>query len=353
MASALVTGATGLVGSHIVERLLADGWRVRALIRRGAERDEPRQRAHWDAERWLSDHGVGLARGDILDLPSFADAARGHDVIFHTAAAVTPRASLAHPYDAYRIPNVDGTRNAIAAAERSGARLLQLSSVAVYGPDARYAPDSAGRRVDEARPLQPLPDRAYYARSKRESEELVMAAHASGRIWATAVRPDVIYGPRDRQFVPRIARLLRLRLAPVIGGGRTTLAIVHAAHVADGAVRAATCDRAGGAVYNLANDFDVTVRDFFRLAAVGLRHPVHAVRVPLWVARAGLRITKGMVALTRGGGMSVVTTSSLSFLTKDNPFSSDRARRELGWSPTIAPETGIPDAFRWWAEHRQ
>src|SRR6185437_2789159 len=133
MPSALVTGATGLVGSHIVERLVAAGWRVRALVRKS---DAVRHDAAegWDGVGWLRGQGVELVAGDILDLSAFGQAARGCDVIFHTAAAVTPRTSRVHPYDAYRIPNVNGTRNAIAAAEQTGARLLQLSSVAVYGP---------------------------------------------------------------------------------------------------------------------------------------------------------------------------------------------------------------------------
>lgn len=356
MPTALVTGATGLVGSHIVERLRADGWTVRALVR---EHDgpKPRGRNGWDAMAWLRAQGASLAAGDILDVRTLADAARGCDVIFHTAAAVTPAAQRAHPYDAYRIPNVEGTRNAITAAERSGARLLQLSSVAVYGPKARYdsaaGTEQTSRGVDEATPLRPLPERAFYARSKRESEELVLEAHAAGRIWATAVRPDVIYGPRDRQFVPRIARLLRLRVAPIVGGGRTTLAIVHAAHVADGAVRAAMTSTAGGAVYNLANDFDVTVADFLRLAARGLGHSIRLVSIPVWLAQLGLSLTKGMLSIVRGGGLSVVTSASLAFLTKDNPFTSDRARRELGWTPTLRPETGIPEAFRWWKAQRR
>jgi nucleoside-diphosphate-sugar epimerase len=294
-----------------------------------------------------------MVAGDILDLPSLVQAARGCDAIFHTAAVVTPPTSRVHPYDAYRIPNVDGTRNAVAAAERAGARLLHLSSVAVYGPQARYAPSASGRGVDETTVLRPLPDEAYYARSKRESEDLVLAAHAAGRIWGTAVRPDVIYGPRDRQFVPRIARLLQFRLAPVVAGGNTTLAIVHAAHVADGAVRAATNDAAGGSAYNLANDFDVTLREFYRLAAQGLGHALRTVSVPAWLARASFAAIKGVMAVARGGGMSVVTTSSLDFVTKDNPFSSERARRELGWSPRVEPGVGIPAAFRWWREHRR
>jgi len=346
--SALVTGATGLVGSHIVERLLSDGWRVRALVRRAAEAAPGTAPRTWNGTEWLRDRGAQLSSGDILDLPTFADAARGCDVIFHTAAAVTPSASRIHPYDAFRIPNVDGTRNAIAAAERAGARLVQLSSAAVYGSEARYATPEDGGVLDEDTPLRPLPDGAYYARSKRESEALVFAAHAGGTVWATAVRPVVIYGERDRQFVPRIGRLLRRGIAVVVNGGHTTLAIVHAAGVADGAVRAALNDRAGGRAYNLTNDFDVTLRDFYRLAAQGLGESARIVSVPSSVARAAFAAAKAVLRLVGGSGMSIVTTSSLGFVTRNNPFTSDRARRELGWSPSVPPDVGIPDAFRWW-----
>jgi nucleoside-diphosphate-sugar epimerase len=347
--TALVTGATGLVGSHLVERLRIDGWRIRALVRNPSGTGSAPN--GWDGLGWLHAQGVELVPGDILDLSAFVAAAKGCDVIFHTAAAVTPRTTRIHPYDAYRIPNVDGARNAVAAAEHSGARLLQLSSVAVYGPESRYA-QAPGKLVDETTPLDPIPERAYYSRSKRESEELVMEAHAAGRIWATAVRPDVIYGRRDRQFVPRVARATRLGIVPLVGGGLTTLAVVHAANVADGAYLAATNDGAGGRAYNLANDFDVTVKNFFQLAGVGLQRRMHFVIVPRDVARIGLKVVKRALRVATGGRLSVLSTASIDFVAKNNPFSSERARQELGWNPAVRPEVGVPEAFRWWKEHR-
>ena len=331
MPSALVTGATGLVGSHIVEQLVRTGWSVRAVVR--------------TPNPELALRGVDTVLGDVLDVDTLARAAAGRDIIFHTAAAITQRGGWA----AYRGLNVDGTSNAIEAAARAGARLLQLSSVAVYGPNGRFR--GALGKTDENTPLAELPERAYYSRSKRESEHLVLAAHARGRIWATAVRPDVVYGPRDRQFVPRIAKLLQRGYAPLIDGGRSTLAIVHAANVADGAIRAATHDVAGGQVYNLANDYDVTVRDFLRLAARGLGRPMHLIPIPLPIAKAAFRATKAIVKLVAPGRASVLSVASLSMITRDNPFTSDRARRELGWAPVIHPEQGIPDAFRWWLTH--
>lgn len=337
--TALVTGASGLVGSHIVEQLLRDGWSVRALARdpQGARGAIP------GGDR------VEVVRGDVLDAASFISAASGAHVIFHCAAHIIARGG----WDTYRLTNIDGARNAIAAAERSRARLLQLSSVAVYGSASRYEAKRHGGATDEDTPLTPLPERAFYARSKRESETLVMRAHTEGRVWATAVRPSVIYGRRDRQFVPRIAALLRGFPVPLLNGGRSIMSVVHAANVADGAILAATSDRAGGRAWNLANDFDVSVRRFFELAGAGLgRNPVF-VPMPVGAARLGLRGIKWATRLLSGGKYSLVSNSAIEFIAEDNPFSSSRARRELGWTPTVRPEAGIPDAFRWWAEKQK
>lgn len=334
MRRALVTGATGLVGSHIVERLGMEGWSVRALVRE-----------HADAA-WLSAHHVDLALGDILDPVPFAAAAHGCDVIFHTAAAITPRGG----WESFSRPNIDGTANAIAAAESSGARLVHLSSVAVYGPSGRYR---AGGATDEAAPLQPIPPLAYYARSKRDSEAMVLEAHREGRIRATALRPCVVYGPRDRQFIPRAARLLDTGFAPMIGEGDAVLSIVHAANVADGAVRAATIDGAQGRAFNLANDFPVTVAEFVRLAGIGLGRELRVARVPPGLARGAVAVARVGARLTMGPGMDAMVASTLDFLTRDNPFTSDAARETLGWDPPVRPDTGIPEAFRSWAESRR
>ena len=337
MKRALVTGATGLVGSHIVERLLADGWEVRGLVRSPSSRDVVDLQAI----------GLEPVQGDVLDGERFAQAAKGVDVVFHTAAVITRSGG----WETYRRLNVDGTANAIAAAESSGARLSHLSSVAVYGPDTRYRDD--GAQTDEDTVLGPLPEGAYYARSKRESEQMVMEAHRSGRIWATAVRPSVIYGRRDRQFVPRLAPMLKLGIAPLIGRGTSRMSIVHAANVADGAVRAAMTESAGGRAYNVANDFPVTVRRFFELGAHGLGRRVHFIHIPFGVANGVFNSLRGVVNLITRGKANVVTNASLGMLTEDNPFTSERARREIGWSPTVDPERGVPEAFEWWLKNRR
>ncbi|MFL5560689.1 MAG: NAD-dependent epimerase/dehydratase family protein [Gemmatimonadaceae bacterium] len=335
---ALVTGATGLVGSHLTAQLADAGWTVRALVR------DPR-RAAWLRELGASD----LARGDVLDGESFTAAAAGCDVVFHAAAAITPAAG---DWESYRATNIGGTAAAIDAARTSGARLLHVSSVAVYGPQGRYRAD--GQPTTEDLPMPPIPEHAFYARSKRESEQLVMAAHERGEIWATAVRPDVIYGKRDRQFIPRMATLLsRFHAFPLPGGGKNTLAIINAASVADAAIRAATSDIAGGRAYNIANEGDTTLRDFVELAATGLGTVVLRIPVPLGIVGFGLAAAQRMWKAFHLPGSEVLQHASLNFVSRDNPFSSARAERELGWSPVVAPVDAIPDAFRWWARERR
>ena len=334
MPRALVTGATGLVGSHIVERLAREGWETRAMVR------NPRSAS------WLTALRTELIAGDVLQASVFANAAKGCDVIFHTAAAITPSGG----WEDYRSLNLDGTRNAIDAASGASARLMHVSSVAVYGPGMRYR---EGALTTEDVPLEPLPDSQYYARSKRESEQMVMAAHSSGRIWATAIRPDVIYGRRDRQFIPRIARLLNFRVAPLVGGGKAELPIINAENVADAAFLAATSDAAAGKAYNIANERPTTVREFFDLAAEGLDRRIFGAPIPIPVAKLLLGATTKAIGMLAGRGLAAMSSNTLNFLTRGNPFSSDLARIELGWHPPVDPRAGIPDAFRWWREQKQ
>src|SRR6185437_12106152 len=211
MKRALVTGATGMLGSYIVRGLLAEGYEVRALVR------------HPDAAAWLGRMNVRLMRGDLADGASIRRAASGCDVVFHAAAFIGPQSE----WEPFRAGNVEGTRRVLDACAASGARLVHVSSTAVYGDTRLMHPT-----VDEETPLPALPERDAYGRSKQEAERLVTDAHDRGHAWCTIVRPPTMYGERDRQFVPRVVVMLRRGLFPLMGGGRTTLSAVHASAVA-------------------------------------------------------------------------------------------------------------------------
>ncbi len=331
---ALVTGATGMLGSYIVARLLADGWHVRALVR-GATNGQ-------GAAAWLESLGVEVVRGSLEERGALLEGASACDVVFHAAAVIDPGGS----WRRFREGNVVGTANVVSAAQATGARLVHVSSTAVYGR-ARYA----SAPTDETAPLPTLPEHDVYGRSKQEAERLVLRAHATGRVWATVVRPPVMYGRRDRQFAPRIGPVLSLGVFPLIAGGRTTLTLVHAGSVAEGAVRAACRDVAGGRVYLLANDYPVTTEDLVRCAAEGLERRIWAPVVPARAGRVGFAALERALRLTGKVDLARHAAGTLEMLTRDNPFCSARARRELGWAPPGCADTLLADALRWWATH--
>lgn len=328
---ALVTGATGMLGSYIVECLREDGWCVRALVRSR------------DRGAWLEGIGAELVHGLLENVDSLTVAAKSCDAVFHAAAAIGPGGD----WEEYRRGNVEGTRNVVEAAYRAGARLVHVSSTAVYG-DARYYDEP----TDELAPLPELPAYDVYGRSKQEAEAVVFDAHRAGRSWGAVVRPSVMYGCRDRQFVPRVAPVFEHGLFPRIAGGRTTLALVHARHVAEGAILAATQETAAGRAFLLTNDFPVTVQDLIRCAGAGLGKRIYAPAVPMRIGRAGFVALEGILKATGRGDLARHAAGTLKMLTRDNPFTSDRARNELGWSPSIVPDVGLTEAFRFWKATR-
>ncbi|MEE8078157.1 MAG: NAD-dependent epimerase/dehydratase family protein [Pseudomonadales bacterium] len=330
MKSALVTGASGMLGSYVVKRLHADGWPVTALVR------DPVRSA------WLEKIGATLIQGDILDVDSLEKAALGQDVIFHTAAAI---GTGSNPNSIW-IGNVIGTTNLVQAAATVRARVVHISTTSVFGRE-RYHEQA----TDESSPLPKLPQIDVYGRSKQDAEKVILSAHSRGRIWGCIIRPPVMYGTHDRQFLPRIAPLLKRGVFPLIGGGRTTLTVVHASSVADGAVRAATRFSAGGKIYHLTNDFELTLADFVALAEQGLGRHIKTVDVPVRVGQASFGTLAFLLSTFRRRDLAQHMRGVFDFLSRDNPFTSSRARRELDWSPHVTPDIGIPEAFAWWKEN--
>lgn len=211
---ALLTGATGFVGTHLAEHLHAGGWRLRALVRPSS--DTARLRAL----------GVELCEGSLGDAASIARAAEGAEVLFHLAAV-----NFARTEEEFQRANVAGTRHvveALAAAARPPRRLVHLSSYAAVGP----AP--AGRARTSEDPPAPL---TAYGRSKLGAEAEALAARERGTE-VIVVRAPAVYGPGDRALLSYY-RLVRWGLAPSPAGSAQRLQVVHARDLAGALARAA------------------------------------------------------------------------------------------------------------------
>jgi nucleoside-diphosphate-sugar epimerase len=325
MLNTVVTGGTGLVGSHVITRLCAAGYEVRAMVREDS------------GAALVESLGATAVRGSVEDETCWSTIG-AVDAIVHAAALVTQQKS----WSSFQAVNVQGTKNAAEAAARCGARLVHMSSVSVYGRRTPQRPHA----VDEAAEWRPLRDTDYYARSKRKAEEAVQAvAQDAGLSWVT-LRPCVIYGERDRVFLPRIVRALSSGFAPIVGRGDNVLSVVYAGNVAEAVLAALETDRADGP-FNVANDGAITQRGFFTAVAHAMRRDVRFVRIPKAIA-SGLALTyHGLRQLLRPKGYAGFGIGAARFLATDNPYVSDRARTELSWEPSVSPVSAIERSVKW------
>lgn len=328
-----LTGGSGLIGSHVAQRLRASGHEVVALVRPTSDL------------RFLERVGARPVTGDLLEPETYREALRGCDALVHAAAILVESAG----WETYRRVNVEGTRLVFEAAVAAGvSRALHVSTVAVYGGVA-----AANGPITEAAPTdRPLPDGDVYARSKRLAEQVVWALHRAGALDVRAIRPTLNYGERDRTVMPRLTHFLRMPTVPLIGGGTNPLAVVYAGNVAEGAVLALTRPEASGRAYNLTGDFRVTQREFFVRVARGLGLDPRFIRVPYALGHAlAWLVEKALPGVARRTGMN---RRRVAFIGRPDPFVSERARRELGWSPSVTPEEAIRRAVDWYrAEQEQ
>jgi nucleoside-diphosphate-sugar epimerase len=331
----LVTGATGLLGSHIVEKLIERGQSVRALVRPSSD------------TRLLESWGVELAYGDVTDRASLSEAFKGVTTVYHSAAAVGDWGS----WKKYFVPvTIGGTQNMIDAARREGvSRFLHISSISAYGH-----PNDKGLVLDETAPLgRNLHRWSYYSRAKVEAEKLVRAAHQAGDLPATVVKPSWLYGPRDRASMPRIIRAIRAGKGKLLGDGTNRLNLTYAGNEAEGCILAATTDQALGESYNLASDGEITQAEYFNKIAECLGCPPVTKKVPYFIAYNAAFWMEFFGHLLHRKNPPLVTRYSVWLIGRRCFFSSDKARRELGWKPTVSYDEGIQRAVRWCLDNVQ
>jgi nucleoside-diphosphate-sugar epimerase len=326
----LVTGAAGLVGTHVLDALRARG-----------ERPPPRALVREHSVATVEAFGAEPVVGDVTDVITWQRAARGVSAIIHAAALVASHDS----FDEFTRVNVGGTRLALEAARRNGARLIQVSTVAVYGRAAVYKAGEQG--VTEDYPFQPLPGQDFYARSKRAAEQLAQQEAARGGVSVIAIRPNVIYGERDLLFTRRLIANLKRGFLPQIGPGTNHLSCVYAGNVASAIVAALDAPaKPGFRAYNVTRDASplLTQGEFFAAFAEALRVRPLRVPVPVPLIRIGVAAWSLLMRLAMPGRYTALGNSAMSFILGENPYSVDRIRTELGWTPPVDTRSAIARA---------
>jgi nucleoside-diphosphate-sugar epimerase len=328
-----ITGGTGLVGRHVVRQLVARGDAVLALARSEG------------AARALAALGAEPVRGGTADAATLERGVADSDATVHTAAVVLAR----DDWPAFHAANVEPTERIAAAAARLGRRLVHISSVAVYGRRETY--DGGAGSVDEEFGLdRPVFPGDHYARSKREAERALWRVAAAADLSAVALRPCVIYGEGDRHFSPRVAAVLRWGVAPLVGPGTNALSVVYAGNVA-AAVLAALDRPAVTGPFNVANDGGVTQRAFAERFAAGMRVRLRLVPIPAAAAWRAARVVDGAWRLVRPAAPMALLKGAVQFLANENPYTSLRAERDLGWRPVVPPADAAERTGRAFRRH--
>lgn len=324
---AMVTGGPGFLGSHIVERLLAQGFEVCALARSTSFRTN------------LESTDAQIITGDLLDCDSLRRATKRVDVVLHTAAKVAEWGA----WSEFEAHIVQGTKNLLQACVEAGVpRFLYVSSIGVYGEHR------ASSLISE--------DLAYASRFKRwgyynwakiQGEQAALSYQAQGKISVSIVRLGWLYGPRDRTFLPRLIQFLASPFRVWVGRTNPRIPLVYVADAAEGAILAATQSGAVGRIYNLCPEEEIRFRDFISGLAQALGIPAPTLSVPYSVVYAIAALMESWAAFRGYPETPSLTRSALGFLTQDLRFDASRAKRELGWVPRVSLREGTRASVEW------
>jgi nucleoside-diphosphate-sugar epimerase len=322
----LVTGGTGFLGRRIVERLVARGDEVRILARGVTGTGLPA--------------GAESRRGDVEDAAEVAEALRGCEVVFHTAAMVGDWGPLAE----FRRTNVEGTRNVLEACRLHGVRRLVHTSTPSVVFDGR---DMEG--VDESVPYARTFEAAY-PETKAEAERLVLAANGPA-LATTALRPHLVWGPGDTHLVPGILARAQHDKLTLVGDGSNRVDSTYIDNAVDAHLAAAERLAPGapcaGKVYFISNGEPLPIRELLnRILAAGHLPPV-AHSAPLWVALTAAWIQETLFRLLNKENAPLFTRFVVREMATAHWFDITAAKRDLGWTPRVSIDEGMVRLEDW------
>ena len=321
---ALVTGANGFIGSHLVEELLRSGTGVRCLVRRTSDL------------RWLNGLQVEIAYGDCVDKDSLSSAVAGVDCVYHLAGATKAKREA----DFFAI-NAGGTENLIRTCLDRNPKMekfVYLSSQAASGPGAD------GRMKVESDPDSPI---SSYGKSKRIGEEVVMDYRS--RIPVTILRPSSVYGPRDRDFLS-LLKLIEKKAQFSSLGVTQWISMCFVSDLVDLLVKSGTAGVGDGEIFFISDGRCYRMEEIGDAFSAAMKTKAFRLRLPECVIR-GIgsisetisRFTDQPCLLTRGKAREMVQENWTCDITK--------AKNMLEYRPTIDLVQGAEITVDWYRKN--
>ena len=305
---ALVTGAPGFIGSHLVPALLDRGFEVRGPAFPGEKTDR------------LLAQGVDVRIADITKLGSLEGLCDEIDIVFHLAGRIAYWGAKSLFFDSI----VEGTRHMLDEASGKGIRFVYASSVCAIGSNRHLK----GYTEEDAVHKTGIP----YADAKQEAEKLVRSYHEKGAVKATIIRPANVIGPGS-VWVKDLIENLQNGFVPLFDGGRYSASLVYVDNLVDGIIRAGTSDAGIGRTFQFRDDWDVTWKRYLTdLAAVVGKKP--SISLPfrvVWLFAFLMEKT-----LSQFNIKPPATRHIVGLMGRDLDIDTRRAREELGWRTVVS-----------------
>jgi len=322
--TAFITGGTGFIGSHLVERLLSRGYKVRCLIRSDKKKG------------YLENLPVEFFTGDLFSSEVLDRGISGVDYVYHVAGVVGSRNK-----EGFYTQNRDGTKNIVESTSRVSPRLKKFIFVS---SGAAVGPANASSLVDETTPYHPI---TSYGKSKMEAELEVLKF--KGSLPITIVRPTAVYGPRDPATFDYF-NTINNGLEPLVGFRDKLVSLVHSSDLVSGIVLAGESDISAGQTYFLGSDRPYTWREIGDATKRVMGKKAFRVRLhePLVYAVAA---TAGLLS-SFSEKPSVLNFEKGRDMVQDYwTFDSTKAKRDFGYTPVIALSEGIKETVEWYRKN--
>ncbi len=318
---AFVTGATGFVGSHLVDLLLKEGFEVYCLRRKTS------------STRWLDGKGVKYVDGDLFSNEALETVIKDMDYVFHIAGVVKSKTK-----EGFEKGNALATKNIIEITARVNPGLkkfVHVSSGAVCGPN----PDS--EPIDEEYIPRPI---TTYGITKRQAEKEVLKFRDT--IPVVIVRPPAVYGPRDTEVFVYF-KAFKSGLNSLIGFGHNYLSLIHVKDLVEGIYLAAVKPTKSGEVFFISSDRDYNYDEVGRAASLAMNKKALKIRIPHWfVYTVGAFAQMFSVFSKNAPTLNIEKCKDIT--QKRWVFSNEKAVRKLGFKEKFTLEDGFKDTYEWY-----
>ncbi len=305
---ALVTGATGCIGSRLCRQLHKQGWFVRALVLPG------------EHTRHIQKFVSEFISGDITQPETLTGIGDDMDLVFHLAARVLDYGARDEFYE----PIFNGTRHLLEACHEGANRFVFISSIAACGLGRHL------KNVKESDP--PQKSGIPYNDAKTDAEDVVQTYQDKFLKGCVIVRPANVIGPKSA-WVDELGRQFLKSIVPLIDGGRHSASLIYVDNLVDGMILAGTKEKASGQIYHFRDDWDVTWKQYLTDLSAMLG------KKPKGTIPYGIAWWMGVVfetLLTPLGIRPPATRLAAAIMGRNNDVDNSKAKKELGWKTRVS-----------------